>query len=67
MEDGAFVMKDSVESKMIKVLAERFNFKIDIIYANQSWGSLVNGYWTGSVGHLHNKVSLIEFTKSMRK
>ena len=49
-------MKESVESKMIKVLAERFNFKIEIIYANQSWGSFIDGVWTGSVGHLYNKV-----------
>jgi len=41
---------------MINVLAKRFNFVIEVIYANQSWGSEVNGVWMGSVGYLYNKV-----------
>ena len=50
-------MKDSIEFKMMKVLAERFNFMMEIVYANQSWGSYQHGAWTGSVGHLYNNVS----------
>jgi hypothetical protein len=41
---------------MLKVLAQKFNFIYQVIYANQSFGAIENGVWTGSVGYLYNKV-----------
>ncbi|XP_054168915.1 glutamate receptor ionotropic, delta-1-like [Oppia nitens] len=55
--DGKYVMKKSIEFNMIKLMANRFNFTIELVYANQSWGSLQNGVWMGSVGHLYNKTA----------
>lgn len=55
--DGKYVMKASVEFEMLTILSKKFNFVYDIIYANQSWGTIENGLWVGSVGHLINKVS----------
>ncbi|CAG2166371.1 unnamed protein product [Oppiella nova] len=54
-KDGKYVLKKSIEMKMIELMAERFNFVYEVVYANQSWGTLQNGVWTGSVGHLYNK------------
>jgi len=49
-------MKSSVEVKMINLIAEKYNFQYEVVYANQSWGTIENGVWIGSVGFLHNKV-----------
>ena len=42
---------------MLKVLADKFNFGYEIIFANQSWGGQQNGVWSGTIGHLVNKVT----------
>lgn len=49
-------MKSSVEVKMLNILAKKYNFDYQVIYANQSWGSFVDGVWLGSVGYVYNKV-----------
>jgi len=54
--NGKYVMKNSIEVKMIDLIAEEYNFQYEVAYANQSWGAIENGVWVGSVGHLHNKV-----------
>ncbi len=43
---------------MLKVLAKKFNFVCEVIYANQSFGAIYNGVWIGSVGYLYNKVKI---------
>ena len=54
--NNSYVMKDSVEAKMLNVLKQKFNFVYELNYANQSWGTQQNGQWSGSVGHLINRV-----------
>jgi hypothetical protein len=43
---------------MLKVLAKKFNFVYEVIYANQSFGAIDNGVWIGSVGYLYNEVKI---------
>ena len=58
-KDGVIVMKDSIEFKMLNVLTQRFNFNIELVNGNQSWGNYQNGVWTGVVGHLYYDVSYL--------
>lgn len=46
----------SIEFELLKVLATQYNFRFRLVDANQSYGSQVNGQWTGVVGWVHNLV-----------
>jgi len=54
--NGKYVMKSTIEVKMINLIAEKYNFRYEVVFANQSWGTIKNGVWVGSVGFLYNKV-----------
>lgn len=62
-KEGRYELEESVEALMLDILAKKFNFRYQVIYANQSWGTIENGVWIGSVGHVFNKVCILLKTK----
>lgn len=44
---GQLVLKFSMEGELIKELEDKFNFTINLIDGNNSWGIRRNGSWTG--------------------
>ena len=59
--NGYCILTDSINKRVIDVLAEKYNFSYTAIDSDQNWGSFVNGVWKGCVGHLYNKVVEITY------
>lgn len=56
--DNRLLPRYSMEMEFVKVLAKQFNFQFNLIDANQKWGTLVNGTWTGAVGQVYYGVRI---------
>ena len=50
------ILKDSIHTRIIDILAQKYNFSYTVIDSNHIWGTFENGVWKGCVGHLYNKV-----------
>lgn len=58
--DNEIIRQYSTDFELLSILESKYNFRSNLIYANQTFGRLVNGkYWTGVIGHVVNSVSRI--------
>jgi len=57
-ETGEIRTQYSLEIQILDSLKKRFNFTAALTNANQDWGILINGSWTGVMGQVLNKASL---------
>lgn len=59
-KDGKLTARYSMEIQLLRLFAERYNFRYNLIDANQQWGMIVNGTWTGAIGQVVYGVWLYE-------
>lgn len=52
--------KYAVDTELLKVLEQKYNFKSVLVDGRQDWGALVNGKWTGMVQQVRNGVIFTE-------
>lgn len=48
-------LNHSLDFRLLKILAKRWNFSYQFIDSQQDWGTFENNIWTGSIGLIKNK------------
>lgn len=49
----------SVEMNLLATLEKQYNFRSQLVDENQSWGILINGTWSGSLGDVQSGITQI--------
>lgn len=58
--DGKVTVKmklsQSLDLRLLKILAQRWNFRYQLVDSQQNWGTFVNDSWTGSIALIRNNL-----------
>ena len=59
-ENGKIQTRFSFEIEILNSYQRRFNFTSNLIDANQDWGILMLGQWTGAMAHILDGVNILK-------
>ena len=49
---GETILTEGIEMQFLNELSKYFNFNYKVVNCNNTWGSNINGNWTGIIGQV---------------